>query len=107
MIGSTKKRSFAPDCGQSVAVPDKHNIEHVFPAFWMTKAIGCGSRKACRRSSIAFNRMEADLHNLFPSLRTVNSKRSSFPFGEIAGENHNFPGCDFEEAGGIVEPRPA
>lgn len=91
----------------SVNARGAHNIKHVFPAFWMTRAIGCCRRKTCRRSSDTFNRMESDLHNLYPTRVFVNSTRGSFPFGEVAGEDHEFAGCDFEEQAGIVEPRPA
>jgi deoxyribonuclease-1 len=93
-------------CGKQVLGRRQHNIEHVFPAFWMTKHFGCGSRKKCRRNSADFNRMEADLHNLYPTRTDVNHRRGSFPFGEVPGENWSFSACDFEEQGGIVEPRP-
>lgn len=92
-------------CGATIAQRGAHNIEHVFPAFWMTKAFECGSRQQCRRNNLAFNRMEGDLHNLYPTRIEVNSRRGSLPFGEIAGEDHDFPGCDFEENAGLVEPR--
>lgn len=92
-------------CGKTVSERGNHNIEHVFPAYWMTRALDCGSRKTCRRTSQTFNRMEADLHNLWPVRTEVNSRRGSFPFGEVAGENHDFPSCDFEVSGGTVEPR--
>ncbi|WP_196223147.1 endonuclease [Roseibium sp. RKSG952] len=94
-------------CGVSVSAREDHNIEHIFPAFWMTKTQNCGSRRTCRRNSPAFNRMEADLHNLLPTRTSVNAARGSFPFGEVPGEDHDFAGCDFEENSGIVEPRPA
>ncbi len=94
-------------CGRAVPSRGAHNIEHVFPAFWMTKTAACGSRKTCRRSSPLFNRMEADLHNLYPSRTDVNNRRGSLPFGMLEGEHHDFPSCDFEEAMGQVEPRPA
>lgn len=92
-------------CGGAVAARGAHNIEHVFPAFWITKTANCGSRRTCRRNSSLFNRMEADLHNLYPSRTAVNNRRGSLPFGELEGENHDFASCDFEEASGLVEPR--
>lgn len=84
------------------------NIEHVFPMSWVTRALGCGRRKACRDSSERFNQIEADLHNLFPSRTGINKARGAMPFGEIPGERRRFGDCDFEvdEARRIVEPRP-
>jgi len=94
-------------CGKHVSERRQHNIEHVFPAFWMTKHVGCGSRKKCRKNSAEFNHMEGDLHNLYPSRIDVNNRRGSLPFGEVPGEDWIFSACDFEAQGGIVEPRPA
>jgi len=85
------------------------NIEHVFPMSWVTHSLRCGDRNQCRDQSPQFNRIEADLHNLYPALIHVNKARSSFPFGLIAGEKRRFRGCDFEvnEFKRIAEPRPA
>jgi len=85
------------------------NVEHVFPMSWVTRALGCGRRKQCRERSARFNRIESDLHNLWPARRDVNEARSSFAYSEIPGERHAFSGCDFEvdERGRRAEPRPA
>jgi deoxyribonuclease-1 len=48
------------------------NVEHVFPMSWATNGLKCGKRKQCRASSQAFNRIEGDLHNLFPAREEVN-----------------------------------
>lgn len=84
------------------------NIEHVFPMSWVTNALDCGRRKACRETSDRFNQIEADLHNLFPSRTEINKARGAMPFGEIPGERRRFGDCDFEvdEERRIVEPRP-
>ena len=70
---------------------------------------GCRSRKLCRRNSTRFNRIEADLHNLYPANAEINKVRSSFPFAEINGERRDFGRCDFEfhPRQRIIEPRPA
>ena len=85
------------------------NIEHVFPMSWATNTLRCGRRKECRERNPRFNRIEADLHNLFPSRRVVNAARASFRFGEIEGERRDFGSCDFEidERLRVIEPRPA
>jgi len=84
------------------------NIEHVFPMAWVTNALDCGRRKQCRQGSGRFNRIEADLHNLFPARTDVNDARSAMAFDEIPGERRWRGGCDFEvdERRRLVEPRP-
>lgn len=72
------------------------NIEHVFPMSWVTRSLQCGTRDECRRRSSRFNRIEADLHNLYPSLVVVNKERASFGYSLIKGERFRFRGCDFE-----------
>lgn len=72
------------------------NIEHVFPMSWAKNSLNCGTRKQCRKTSKQFNLIEADLHNLYPSLSEVNQARSSFRFGEVSGEKRHFGRCDFE-----------
>lgn len=95
-------------CGVPFGPGEHVSIEHVLPAERMKEAAGCEglSREQCRGRSRRFNRMEADLHNLWPALPEVNNKRGSLPFGEIPGEEWDFPACDFEVEGGKVEPRP-
>jgi deoxyribonuclease-1 len=86
------------------------NIEHVYAASWMAKHLQCGRREPCRRTSPRFNRMEADLHNLYPDLEVTNAARKDYRFGEIPGETPTVrPTCDFEHHTGqqIAEPRPA
>ncbi len=85
------------------------NIEHVFPASWIAYSLQCGKRYQCRATSPAFNRIEADLHNLYPSRSDINKARSNYPFTLIAGEPRVFGRCDFEidERQRIAEPAPA
>jgi len=98
-------------CGVSFTDrPDSRhiNIEHVFPMSWVTRTLGCGSRRECQQSSQRFNHIEADMHNLYPSLASINSARGAMAFGIIPGEEHYLPGCDFEidRAARLAEPRP-
>lgn len=98
-------------CGQSFSANHRAglNVEHVFPMGWVTNELDCGTRKQCRRSSERFNRIEADLHNLFPSRQDVNDARSAYRFGMLPGEPRAFGDCDFEadEQRRVAEPRPA
>ncbi len=93
-------------CRELAKKNSKYNIEHVFAASWMKRAANClgHSRKACRKRSPRFNRMEADLHNLFAANAIINRRRSNFPFAVIPGEPQS--GCDFEVANKKVEPAP-
>ena len=86
------------------------NVEHVFPLSWASNGLNCGKRKQCRVKSTAFNLIEADLHNLFPSRSDVNHDRSSFRFGEVKGEERRYgKRCDFEvsQSARVAEPAPA
>jgi len=84
------------------------NVEHVYPMAWAMKAEKCDNRDQCRRVSPRFNRMEADLHNLYPARMDINKVRGSFPFGSVRGEAREFGNCDFEldYRQRRVEPRP-
>ena len=85
------------------------NVEHVFPMSWVTNSLDCGTRNQCRSRSSTFNKIEADMHNLYPSRSDVNQARSSFAFGVINGEQRDFgKDCDFEvnEQQRIAEPSP-
>ncbi|MFT6100875.1 MAG: deoxyribonuclease-1 [Arenicella sp.] len=86
-----------------------YNVEHVFPMSWATNGLNCGKRKQCRARSEEFNRIEADLHNLFPSRSDVNQDRSSHRFGDVPGESRRYGSkCDFEvsERNRVAEPVP-
>lgn len=85
------------------------NIEHVFPMSWVTYSLRCGKRQQCRNSSTEFNRIEADLHNLYPARSDVNKARNNYRFAIITGEARPFSGCDFEynRRRHMAEPAPA
>jgi deoxyribonuclease-1 len=84
------------------------NIEHVFPMSWVTYSLRCGKRWQCRERSSEFNRIEADLHNLYPARADVNEARNNYRFAIIAGEARPFKNCDFEydERQRMAEPAP-
>lgn len=63
-------------------------------------------RNCARKASMAFRRMEADMHNLVPAIGEVNARRSNFSMAMIAGEDRAFGACDVEIADRKVEPRP-
>ncbi len=84
------------------------NAEHVFPMSWVSKDLKCGTRKQCQRQSAAFRHIESDLHNIYPALIYINKARSSYRFGDIAGEKRQFGTCDFEidKKHHVAEPTP-
>lgn len=99
-------------CGESFNSQQRNgfNVEHVFPMSWVTNSLDCGTRNQCRAKSATFNKIEADLHNLYPSRTDVNQARSSFAFGEINGERREFGSdCDFEVSENLrlAEPAPS
>ena len=84
------------------------NVEHVFPMAWVKNSLNCGTRDECRRNSELFNRIEADLHNLYPALAKLNYERQAYRFGIIKGEERRFgKHCDFEVSKKyrVAEPR--
>jgi len=85
------------------------NIEHVLPMGWVMNEMHCTSRDQCRADHPAFNRVESDLHNLYPARKEINKARSSMAFGVIRGERRKYGDCDFEidHRTRRVEPRPA
>ncbi len=95
-------------CGEPFRDRSALSVEHIYPASWMSEYLDCGSRKQCRRSSERFNHMEADMHNLYPALPSINQARSNYQFGIIEGEAREFGECDFERdnSARIAEPRP-
>lgn len=96
-------RQFGRDPGPAI------NVEHVTPMAWAMNLLGCDDRQQCRHDHPRFNRMEADLHNLYPAVREINRARGSHSFGMVAGEDRRFGNCDLEidEGRRRVEPRPA
>jgi len=82
------------------------NAEHVFPMSWVARELGCGTRSHCRNTSPAFNRIEDDLHNIFPALAEINEARGARRYGEIPGEARAYGSCDVEIRGREIEPGP-
>jgi len=96
-------RRFGSNKGRAI------NIEHVFPMSWALKGFRCRDRNHCRRTSPEFNRIEADMHNLYPARKDINHSRSSHAFAMLKGEKRRFGRCDFEldQRRRRVEPRPS
>lgn len=84
-------------------------IEHAYPADWIAKHHGCQNRGSCRKK--AYKYAEADMHNLWPAIKNINSSRGKLPLGEISDVRHRRfeEFCpDYKRTSGddaIVEPR--
>ena len=85
--------------------------EHIVPAWVFGHQRKCwqnGGRKNCVSTDPVFGRMEADLHNLAPSIGEVNGDRSNFSFGQLS-TNTPYPygmcrsRVDFKQK--VFEPR--
>ncbi|MFT7108935.1 MAG: deoxyribonuclease-1 [Psychrobacter glaciei] len=70
--------------------------EHVVPAWNFGHQLQCwkdGGRKNCRKNSM-FKQMEADMHNLVPTIGEVNGDRSNYRFSEWNGKAYQYGSCD-------------
>jgi len=93
---------FGPNKGRGI------NIEHIFPMSWVINTLNCRDRSHCRSVSPRFNKIEADMHNLYPARAHINKERGARAFGMVAGEPRKFGRCDFEidRKRRLIEPRP-
>lgn len=64
-------------------------------------------RRCAKKVSQLFRRMEADIHNLQPSIGEVNGDRSNYSMEEIPGEVREYGACDVEIDGRKIEPKEA
>ncbi|WP_017904070.1 endonuclease [Pseudomonas asplenii] len=86
--------------------------EHIVPAWQIGHQRQCwqqGGRKQCTQSDPTYQRAEADLHNLVPSIGEVNGDRSNFSFGWLPERKGQYGSCltqvDFKAK--KVMPRPS
>lgn len=84
--------------------------EHVVPASWFGQPMACwrqGGRENCSKRDETFKRMEADMHNLTPSVGEVNGDRGNMPFGLVAADKARYGKCTtrVDMASERVEPR--
>jgi len=73
--------------------------EHIVPAWHFGHNFRCwkkGGRKECRDTNAKFRQMEADMHNLVPSIGEINGDRSNYPYGNIRGEKRVYGRVDME-----------
>lgn len=72
-------------------------VEHVMAAHEFGNQLQCwrdGGRKKCTSSDKKFNKMEGDLHNLYPAVGEVNGDRGNFQFTDWNGTLTQYGKCD-------------
>ena len=86
--------------------------EHIVPAWQIGHLRQCwqnGGRKNCTKNDPVYQRAEADLHNLVPSIGEVNGDRNNFSFGWLPVQTGQYGSCltqvDFKAK--KVMPRPS
>jgi len=64
-------------------------------------------RACCDKVDNEFKQIEADLHNLTPSVGEINGDRSDLPYGVVEGPATEYGQCDFKIGGDpkVAEPR--
>ena len=86
--------------------------EHVVSMWHVGHQLQCwqnGGRSNCRKVSDKFKQMEADLHNLVPTIGEQNGDRSNYQHGMIEGEARVYGeriDSEVDFKGRIFEPRP-
>ena len=78
---------FGPQMSLSI-VGQRLAVEHAYPAQWMAESFDCDDRNTCPFPEYGF--AEADLHNLWPVLSSINSSRRDVPYGIIEPDERRF-----------------
>ncbi|WP_017842828.1 endonuclease [Methylotuvimicrobium buryatense] len=113
-VGRSGGRVDLESCGYQIRSQANRAIrtewEHVVPASNFDRARLCwqnGGRKNCNSVDPVFNAMEADLHNLTPSVGEINANRSNYNFGMLPSTPKQHGACDFKVdfKGRTAEPR--
>ncbi len=83
--------------------------EHIVPAWVFGHQRTCwkqGGRKNCSANDPVFEAIEADLHNLVPSIGEVNGDRSNYALGMLPGRPNVYGACPMQVDGaaGIAMP---
>lgn len=91
---------YKPDlrsCGYVIMEDEKRaeriEAEHIMPAWEFGHNLSCWAdaprgegRTNCNENSELFNKMESDLHNLYPAVGEVNKERSNYGFTEYLAD---------------------
>lgn len=108
-------------CGlvSNSSIATRLDWEHVVPAWFFGNKRSCWAkvgckpgvegRECCERTDPEFKQVEADLHNLVPSVALLNVVRSNYAYGMVEGDPRKYGRCEFEVGGNPkrVEPPPS
>ncbi|MFL1449406.1 endonuclease [Pseudomonas tritici] len=113
-VGKSGGRMDQSSCGyNSSKMPERAarlEWEHILPISAVGQQRQCwrdGGRKNCQATDPVFNRMEADMFNLTPSIGSVNAMRSNWLYGMATGPVEPLGACSTKVATStrLVEPR--
>nr|WP_137887740.1 endonuclease [Pseudomonas sp. 2FE] len=113
-MGRSGGRMDLSSCGYEVRAQvnraQRLEWEHVTPAWVLGHQRQCwqkGGRENCAANDPVFRAMEADMHNLWPSVGEVNGDRSNFRYSQIVSAPQQYGACqtrvDFKQR--VAEPR--
>ena len=69
----------------------------------------CKGRPCCQARDTDFNKMEADLHNLYPAIGEINAVRSNYQFKDLPNTPYRYYGkclLKIDHKYRLIEPRP-
>lgn len=102
-MGRSGGRVDHASCGYQVRAQENRAAriewEHVVPAHSFGHQRQCwqnGGRRNCVADDPVFRAMEADMHNLTPSVGEINADRSNYRFGALPGTARLHGECDFK-----------
>jgi deoxyribonuclease I len=113
-VGRSGGRVDFASCGYEIRAQEHRAIrtewEHILPASSFGRQRLCwqeGGRSNCNRTDPVFNAMEADMHNLTPSVGEINADRSNYRFGMLPGGPKQHGACEFrvDFQARVAEPR--
>ena len=114
-VGRSAGRIDPSSCGYQVRKQaergERIEYEHVVPAYNFGRARQCwqkGGRDYCQENDAVFRAMEADMHNLTPTVGELNADRSNYRFGFLPDTAKQHGACPFKVdfKAGVVEVRP-
>ncbi|MGV6475546.1 endonuclease [Azotobacter vinelandii] len=115
-MGRSGGRIDLKSCGYEVRADSNRaqriEWEHIVPAWVLGHQRQCwqkGGRENCKSSDPVFRVMEADMHNLSPTIGEVNADRSNYSYGMLPSTPAQYGACptrtDFKQR--VTEPRDA
>ena len=80
------------------------DADHIYSLDQIADHLKCPSVRACEKQT-EFQRIAADLHNLFPAKKKIIRDRRKTLFGTVPGNQYKFEECQYKTTFQEVEPR--